>query len=160
MTSDSTQSGFSLVEVMVAMVISGIALMGTMGAVHLASRQAQEGVAADRALMMAQSRLEAKRSIQWESMLVDDLDHDGVPEVILKDDGEGSDAVAGDGVYSAGVERDGIRLIWTVEPDRTGPLSGVGSVAIVAVASYQGPRGLHEVRMGTVRSNPLYVGMR
>lgn len=36
--------GFSLIEVMVAMMISGIALMGTLGAVEITSRYAQLGV--------------------------------------------------------------------------------------------------------------------
>jgi prepilin-type N-terminal cleavage/methylation domain-containing protein len=153
------QGGFSLVEVMVAMVISGVALIGAMGAIHLSSRQLQDGVAADRALAMVQARLEAKRSIRWELMLEDDLDHDGIPDVFMKDDGQGSDVSAGDGIYSAWSERDGIRLVWTVEADRSGPLSAAGSAAIVATASYMGPRGAREVRMGTVRANPSFVGM-
>jgi prepilin-type N-terminal cleavage/methylation domain-containing protein len=160
MTPDISEGGFSLVEVMAAMIISGIALVGSLGAVQLASRQTQEGVTADRALTMAQGRLEAMRSVRWDSMLEGDLNQDGVPDVVMKDDGEGSDVRAGDGVYSAGLERDGIRLVWTLEPDRSGPLGGVGSVTIVVAASYQGPRGLREVRLGTARANPLYVGAR
>jgi prepilin-type N-terminal cleavage/methylation domain-containing protein len=160
MKPDRTQAGFSLVEVMVAMVISGIALVGAMGAVHLASRHAQQGGTADRALTMVQARLEAKRSVRWDSMLEDDLDHDGIPDVFMKDDGQGSDAAAGDGIYSAAADRDGIRLVWTVEPDRRGPLNAAGAVVIFATASYMGSGGWHDVPMGTVRANPTYVGAR
>lgn len=160
MSFDYAQEGFSLVEVMVAMVISGVALVGALGAVHQSSRHVQEGIAADRALTMVQGRLEAKRSVRWESLLEDDLDQDGVPDLLMKDDGQGTDVMAGDGIYSAGWDHNGIRLVWTLEADHPGSLSTVGSVTIVAVGMYAGPRGPREVRMGTVRANPTFVGTR
>ncbi|HBR49190.1 MAG TPA: hypothetical protein DEA71_03795, partial [Nitrospira sp.] len=70
--------GLSLIEVMVAMVISGIALMGTLGAVEISSRYAQQTVMNSRALELAQGRLEVKRSIRWQLLLEDDLDRDGI----------------------------------------------------------------------------------
>lgn len=154
------EDGFSLVEVMVAMVISGTALVGAMGAVHLSARSLQEGMLAQRALEQAQARVEAKRSVRWASLLEDDLDHDGAPDVWMTDDGQGSDVTAGDGVYTGVSGRDGIGLVWTVEADHPGPLSAAGSVAIVAVASFRGSRGMREVRVGTVRANPVFVGAR
>ncbi len=154
------EGGFSLLEVMMAMVISGVTLVGALGAVQISSRHIQEGLVADRALAMAQARLEAKRAVQWASILEDDLDHDGAPDLTMKDDGQGNDLTAGDGIYSAGWQRDGVTLAWTVEADRPGPLSMAGWVTIVAVASYTGPRGPREVRVGTVRANPMFVGAR
>jgi len=79
----------------------------------------------------------------------------------MRDDGTHPDAVAGDGIYSAGVERDGIRLVWTVRPDRVGVLRNAGSVVIQARASYPASRGQwREIRVGTLRANPSYVGVR
>jgi prepilin-type N-terminal cleavage/methylation domain-containing protein len=152
--------GFSLIEVMVAMVISGIALMGTMGAVEMASRHVQQGSLSSRALEFAQARLEVKRSVRWQSLLEDDLDHDGVSEVIMKDDGQGLDAIAGDGIYTAAQERDGVTVVWSVEADRLGPLSAVSIVVIRAAAFYDGPGGRKELRVATLRANPVFVGQR
>ena len=160
MSKNSNNKGFSLIEVMVAMVISGVALMGTMGAVELSSRHVQQGSLSTKALALAQARLEVKRSARWQALLEDDLDHDGVPEIIMKDDGQASDLVAGDGIYTASQERDGVTLVWSIEVDRPGPLSTAGMVAIRATASYVGPGGQKEVRVGTLRANPSFVGQR
>jgi prepilin-type N-terminal cleavage/methylation domain-containing protein len=114
--------GFSLIEVMVAMMISGVALMGTLGAVEVSSRHIQQGVLKSKAIEFAQARLEAKRSVHWQSLLEDDLDHDGTPETLMTDDGQGSDITAGDGVYTAGYERNGVTVVWTIEAERQRPL--------------------------------------
>lgn len=156
----SRDEGFSLIEVMVAMVISGIALMGTMGAVEISSRYVQQGSLSSRALELAQARLEVKRSIRWQSLLEDDLDHDGVSETIMKDDGQDHDAMAGDGIYTAMQERDGITVVWSVEADRPGPLGAVGMVAIRAVGSYVGAGGPKDVSVATLRANPAFMGQR
>jgi prepilin-type N-terminal cleavage/methylation domain-containing protein len=160
MSRRSHDDGFSLIEVMVAMMISGIALMGTIGAVEMSARHVKQGSLSSRALELAQARLEVKRSVRWQSLLEDDLDHDGIPEVIMKDDGQGPDMMAGDGIYTAMQERDGVTVVWTVETDRPGPLTAVGMVVIRAVASYVGPGGQKEVRMATLRANPSFVGQR
>ena len=83
--------GFSLIEVMVAMMISGIALMGTLGALEISSRHVQQGGLSSKALELAQARLEVKRSVGWQSLLEDDLDRDGVSETLMADDGQGYD---------------------------------------------------------------------
>src|SRR5574341_1306162 len=112
------QRGFSLIEVMLAMVILAFAILGVMGMFQWADHGLRQGDRATRALAMAESRLEAKRTIPWKALLTDDLDADGAPEVTMHDDGKDPDTVAGDGIYSAGLETDGIRLVWTVQPDR------------------------------------------
>jgi prepilin-type N-terminal cleavage/methylation domain-containing protein len=154
-------NGFSLVEVMVAMMISGIALMGTLGAVEISSRHAKLGSISTKALELAQGRLEVKRSVRWQSLLEDDLDHDGSSETFMADNGEGSDVAAGDGIYTASYERDGVTVVWTIEGDGPGPLSAAGMVTIRAVASYPG-LGEHkrEVQVATLRANPNFVGQR
>lgn len=160
MRCSNQDGGFSLIEVMIAMAISGIALMGTMGAVEMSSRHIQQGSLSTRALALAQARLEAKRATLWQSLLQDDLDHDGFPEVIMKDDGQGGDVSAGDGIYSAMQERDGVTVVWSIEGDHAGPLSSVGLVAIRATASYKGPTGVKEIRLATLRANPTFIGPR
>jgi len=153
--------GLSLVEVMVAMMISGIALMGTLGAVELSSRSAHQSVMSSRAFEFAHGRLEAKRSVRWQFLLEDDLDRDGVADIHMTDDGAGVDVAPGDGIYTAMHERDGIAVVWTIETDRPGPLSATGMVRIRAVASYLGRnKEKREIQMATMRANPNYVGQR
>jgi prepilin-type N-terminal cleavage/methylation domain-containing protein len=69
--------GFSLVEVLLAMTLSAVVLMGGVTAVQMSGRFAQQGRLAAKALALAQSRVEAKRSVRWEALLLDDLDFDG-----------------------------------------------------------------------------------
>lgn len=152
--------GFSLIEVMVAMVISGIALMGTLGAVEVSSRHVQQGGLKSKAIELAQARLEAKRSVRWQSLLEDDLDHDGTPETLMTDDGQRSDITAGDGIYTAEYERDGVTVVWMIELDRPGPLRSATMVTIRAVASYSGLNGQREVQVATIRANPNFVVQR
>ncbi|BFU89337.1 MAG: hypothetical protein NTAFB01_05240 [Nitrospira sp.] len=151
--------GFSLIEVMVAMVISGVALMGALGAVEISSRHVQQGGLKNKAIELAQARLEAKRSIRWQSLLEDDLDRDGIPETFMADDGQGSDIIASDGIYTARHERDGVTVVWTIEAERPGPPLSAAMVMIRAVASYSGLNGhKREVQMATIRANPNFVG--
>ncbi|MDH4153032.1 MAG: type II secretion system GspH family protein [Nitrospira sp.] len=153
--------GMSLVEVMVSAVIAGIALMGMLGAVEISSRYAQQSVMSSRAMELAQARLDMKRSVQWPLLLEDDLDRDGIAETHMTDDGTGPDVTAGDGVYTAMHERDGITVVWAVETDLPGPLSATGMVRIRATASYAGRNNeKREVQMATMRANPSYVGQR
>jgi prepilin-type N-terminal cleavage/methylation domain-containing protein len=153
--------GFSLIEVMVAMVIAGVALMGTLGAVEVSSRHIQQGGMKSKAIELAQARLEAKRSGRWQFLLEDDLDHDGIPETLMADDGQGSDITADDGIYTAGYEHDGVTVVWTIEAERPGPLRSAGIVRIRAVASYSGLNGhKREVQVATIRTNPNFVGQR
>lgn len=152
--------GFSLVEAMVAMSISMIVVMGGMAALHVSTRLVQQGTIKTRALALAQGRVEAKRSVRWEALLQDDLDHDGRTDVVMADDGQGADASAGDGIYSAQWEHDGVTLKWTVATDRLGPLRTAGLVTIRAVASYPALGGVGVVEVGTVRANPTFTGAR
>ncbi|MDC8448157.1 MAG: prepilin-type N-terminal cleavage/methylation domain-containing protein [Nitrospira sp.] len=153
--------GFSLVEVMVAMVIVGVALMGTLGALEVSSRHIQQGGLNSKAMELAQARLEAKRSVRWPSLLEDDLDRDGTPETLMVDDGQGPDRAAGDGIYTAMYERDGVTVVWTIEAERPGPLYSTAMVMIRAVASYSGLNGhKREVKVATIRANPNFVGQR
>lgn len=160
MRKQAGDTGFSLIEVMIAMVISGIAFIGAIGAVQISSAHTRQGALASRALELAQARLEVKQSIRWPYLLEDDLDDDGIPETMMKDDGQDPDAMADDGIYTAMLERNGITVVWSVETDRPGPLGSVGMVAIRAVSSYVGQGSPKEVMVGTLRANPAFIGQR
>lgn len=155
------EDGFSLIEVMLAMTILPFAVLGVMGMFQWADQGQQQGVNGTRALAMAESRLEAKRSVQWENLLRDDVDGDGVLEIQMRDDGAGPDETPGDGIYTAQIDEEGIRLVWTVQADHPGPLPFAGSVTVQVRATYLVGRGQRrEIRMGTMRANPRYIGLR
>jgi hypothetical protein len=152
------EEGASFAEVLVAMALTMIGLVGAMGAFQAAERSLRAGILATRALAMAESRIEVKRSVRWDRLLLDDLNRDGVPDFVMRDDGAGGDVLAGDGVYSGSWDQDGIHLIWTVTPSRSGSMSASGHVLIEARAVYAADDGQHEVRVGTLRANPVFVG--
>ena len=152
------EGGASFAEVLVAMALTMIGLAGAMGAFQAAEQSLRAGMLATRALAMAESRIEAKRSVRWDRLLLDDLNHDGVPDLVMRDDGSGGDVLAGDGVYSGSWDQDGVHLIWTVTPSRSGSLSASGHVLIEARAVYAAGEGQREVRVGTLRANPVFAG--
>ncbi len=155
------QAGFSLIEVMVAMVILAFGILGVMGTFQTAEHGLREGAKSTRALAMVESRLEAKRATPWEALLTEDADGDGAGEIEMLDDGTRNDVRAGDGIYTASLDREGIHLLWTVQPNRVGSLKQAGSVLIQAEASYAGARGQpRTIRLGTLRANPRYVGVQ
>lgn len=161
MPSTRRQAGFSLIEVMVAMVVLAFGILGVMSAVQWSDGGLRLSATGTRALALAESRLEAKRAASWEALLMDDLDGDGQPELSMRDDGVPPDVQAGDGLYTARVERDGIVLRWTVQPDRAGPVQTWGAVVLTARASYQaGPGRWQDITVGTLRANPRYLGLR
>lgn len=155
------QGGFGLIDVTMATTVLAFGILGVMSAFQWADHGLRQAGAGTRALALAESRLEAKRAAPWHALLTDDLDGDGRPDLLMRDDGQWPDRQGGDGLYSATVEQDGIVLEWTVRPDRAGPMSSWGSAAIVAQARYPAGRGQwREMRVGTVRANPNYVGTR
>ena len=154
------EGGASFAEVLVAMTLTLIGLVGAMGAFQAAEQSIRVGTLATRALAMAESRIETKRSVRWDRLLLDDLNHDGVSDLVMHDDGLAGDVLAGDGVYSGSWEHDGVQLIWMVTPSRTGSLSASGHVLIEARAVYAVGEGQREVRVGTLRANPMFVGSR
>jgi hypothetical protein len=154
------EGGASFAEVLVAMTLTLIGLVGAMGAFQAAERTVRTGTLATRALAMAESRIEAKRSVRWDRLLLDDLDYDGAPNLVMHDDGAGGDVLPGDGVYSGSWDQNGVQLIWTVTPSRFGSLSASGYVLIEARAVYAASEGQREVRIGTLRANPVFVGSR
>lgn len=152
------EGGASFAEVLVAMALTMIGLAGAMGAFQAAERSLRTSMLATRALNLAESRIEAKRSVRWDRLLLDDLNHDGIPDLVMQDDGTGGDVLAGDGVYSGSWDQNGVHLVWTVTPSRSGALAASGYVFLEARAAYTVGEGQREVRVGTLRANPVFVG--
>ena len=151
-------SGATFAEVLVAMALTSVGLIGTMGAFQAVNQQIGQDILATRAIELTESRLEAKRSMPWQQLLMDDLDHDGLMESFMHDDGTEGDRVAGDGIYTTFSEDDGVALLWTVAPNHGGILASSGYAAIEARASYHSRYGRHEVRMATLRANTVLAG--
>lgn len=153
--------GFSLAEVLVAMVLLTLGLLGTLSGFRWAQEGLSDGEQALRALALAESRLEAKWASPWQRLLQDDADADGVDEVRMRDDGGGDDEHAGDGRYTGSRTEGGIHLKWTVQPDRPGPFWQVGSVLIHVQARYQTAGGhWRHIHLEALRANPNYIGYR
>jgi prepilin-type N-terminal cleavage/methylation domain-containing protein len=153
------QHGFGLIEVMFAMVILAFAILGVLGTFHWSEHGLRAGLLGSRALALAQGRLEAKRAVSWEQLLMDDLDGDGGAEILMRDDGQPPDDRGGDGLYTASSVQSGVTLLWTVRPDPPGPIWSAGTVLIEVRANYSIGKGQsREVRLGTIRGNPAYTG--
>ncbi|MGH7231827.1 MAG: type IV pilus modification PilV family protein [Nitrospiraceae bacterium] len=160
-TNIQSERGFSLLEVMVAMVILAFSMLGMVGMFQWGDYGVRQGSMGTRALEMAQARIEAKRTVPWESLLSDDLDMDGAPDVIMRDDGREQDVMSGDGIFTASVEQDGIRLLWTIHASSTGSFLHAGAAVIHVSASYQvGDSVWRHINIGTLRANPNYIGSR
>ena len=153
------EDGFSLIEVMVSMVILAFTVLGVTSMFQWSNEGLQDGGKGTQALAMAEARVEVKRIASWETLLTDDLDGDGMAERGMHDDGMQGDAVAGDGIYSDLFEKDGIRLVWTVQPVHSGPLATAGMVMIKAQATYPIGRRSRTIQTATFRANPHYLSV-
>jgi hypothetical protein len=142
---------------MVAMALTSVGVIGAMGAFGAAAKSLGRDALAARALSMAESRLEAKRAAPWGQLLVDDLDHDGVMDISMHDNGTDGDRIAADGTYTAMHEEYGVTIVWTVTPN-DGNLVTSGRVLIEARGVYRTSDGEHEVRLVTLRANPVFAG--
>lgn len=153
-------AGFTLVESMVSLVVLSIGVIGTIGMCQWAERGLQRGALTTSALALAESRLEAKRSLPWDQLLLDDLDQDGTLESTMRDDGLQDDMTNGDGIFTAGLTRANIRLVWTVELNRGNRPATASLATIEARAIFRTMGGQEqEVRVRTIRANPHYVGL-
>lgn len=153
--------GFTFTEVLVAMVILVLGVAGALSGFQAAQRGLDEGGRATRALALAESRLEAKRSTAWKHVLHDDLDGDGRFEVAMHTGRARGFPDPGPGAYTATWKDEGVAMMWSVTPDRPGPFWQVGSMLIQVWVRYETGSGRwRELRLGTIRANPSYIGPR
>lgn len=151
-------TGATFSEVLVAMALTSIGVLGAMGAFLAADKSLSRDALATRALAMAESRLEAKRAASWNQLLLDDLDHDGLTDLTMHDDGISGDRTAGDGIYSAIWEQQGVTVMWTVAFSHVGRPGSSGAVVIESRSVYHASTGEREVRLATLRANPAFIG--
>lgn len=154
-------AGLTLVEVMVASTILALGIIGTISMFQWAAQGESIGLVKSKSLALLEARLEAKRAGNWDQLLMDDLDGDGMMEITMMDNGLGKDRNAGDGTFTGSWVIDDVQLVWTVTLDPPGPLWQVGSVLIRSSARAMAANGVVQTfTMGLIRANPRYVGRR
>lgn len=72
-----TQSGFSLIEVLIALVVLMVGCAGVIGMFVVADRALGRATRVDDALVLVRSVMEWKRALPYERLEEDDLDGDG-----------------------------------------------------------------------------------
>ena len=125
-----------------------------------ANADLQDGSKSAQALAFAEAQLEIKRAVPWEALLNDDLNADGIPDLRMVDDGTQDDDVGGDGVYTAAAMQSGVQLKWTVQAIGGREPIQAGMVLIKARASYLVGTNHRVIETGTLRANPVYLGLR
>lgn len=160
LTTSGGATGATFSEVLVALALTSVGVMGAMGAFQASDKSLRQDVLATRALALAESRIEVKRAVPWDQLLLDDLNHDGMPDIIMHDDGTGGDRTAGDGIYSAMLDQQGVTVIWTVAPRHGESFGSAGGVVIEARGAYHTSSGEREVHLATLRANPSFAGSR
>ncbi|MBI5745632.1 MAG: prepilin-type N-terminal cleavage/methylation domain-containing protein [Nitrospirae bacterium] len=108
------KNGFSLVEVMISLVILAFGILGTIGMFSASDKAIGTSYQMTRALRAAQEKLESKKGGKFESLLLDDLDGDGVLETPMTSDSTGNDKSSGDGIYAGSDTSLGILRRWTI----------------------------------------------
>jgi type II secretory pathway component PulJ len=153
-----SEYGFSLAETMVALTVLSINLIGAVSMFALAQDGISAGKKSLEAMALAESRMERMRAAAYHTLLIDDLEGDGLADVVLEDSGNGADATAGDGEYTARLTVNQIVLTWTVHPDH--PLLARSRTATITVtAEWSDRQGRRRtIRLGMQRANPLYTG--
>jgi hypothetical protein len=105
----------SLLEVLLAMVIFAVGLLGVLGMFSLSEEGIESGHKTTLAVGLAQEKMEEKWGATFSRLLWDDLDGDGLPETMMSDDGLHGDEAAGDGTYSNEDEGEsGVLRRWSV----------------------------------------------
>lgn len=152
--------GLTLVEVMLATVMTAVGLTGGYGMLQWAEHGRHFGAKGTRALALATSKLEVKRAVPWDHLLLDVNGGAAVSgERAMVDDGNAPDLAAGDGIYTGSDESEGIQVVWTIQPSQPGSLHNSGHATIQVVATYRTLGGAtRKVTVGTIRSNPRFVG--
>lgn len=85
----NNQKGISILEVVFALVIFSISLMGVLGMFSLGEEGSSYGDHTSLGLSLAQDKMEEKWMAPWELLLWDDLDGDGQAETKMKKTGAG-----------------------------------------------------------------------
>lgn len=147
------QRGFSLVEVMISLVILAFGMLGTISMFSASEKALSISNRMTMALRLAQEKLESKKAVSFESLLLDDLDGDGVLETRMVDDATAGDEVAGDGAYTGSDNSLGILRRWTVSLNT--PIEGIAKIDVVT--SWVDEKGIgRSVTLSTIKIDGGY----
>ena len=108
------QGGFSLVEVMISMVILAFGILGAISMFSASDKALNTSSQMTTALRLVQEKLESKRGADFDLILLDDIDGNGVLETEMADETKAEEEVAGYRVYKGSDIGLGISRRWTV----------------------------------------------
>lgn len=147
------QRGFSLVEVMISLVILAFGMLGTISMFSASEKALSTSSRMTMALRLAQEKLESKKAVSFESLLLDDMDGDGILETRMVDDSTAGDEVAGDGIYTGSDISLGIVRRWTVSLNT--PIAGIAKIDVVT--SWVEDKGIkRSVTLSTIKIDGGY----
>ncbi len=108
------QRGFSLVEVMISMVILAFGILGTISMFSASDKALGTSSQMTTALRLAQEKLESKRAADFDLILLDDIDGNGLLETEMAEDSIVGNEITGYRVYKGSDTGLGISRRWTV----------------------------------------------
>ena len=166
--------GFTLLELMIALVILAIGLMGVSGMILTSVRGNAFGSRMMQATALAQDKIEEMQNSRYKSLYADcrmagfpitcpnppgtmPLDADGLVQVSANDSGANGDEISGDGVWTYQYDNAtgpeplpaGMTLIWGVKRNYPQPRL----VWIMAAAQWKEKLKTHEVRVESIIGN-------
>ena len=142
--------GCSLVEAMVALSILSTVLAGTLGLFDITERGIAAGAKSLAMTALVESKMEALRTIPYQSLLLPDRNGDAKSDLVFHE--------MGNGQFQGQQTIDGVLLTSTVVLDHP-TLSRSGAATIKMAAEWDDPRGQHRsIRFGFRRANPVYSG--
>ena len=146
-----TEQGSSLVEALVAMSILSIVLAGCVGFFAIADDGLAAGAKSLVMTALAESRIEALRTIPYPSLVAPVFTGDS--EALTVEE-------TARGQFLGRQTIQGILMTYTVTPDNP-VLIRSRAATITVAADWADPRGRHRmVRFGLRRANPVYSGVR
>jgi hypothetical protein len=146
-----TEQGSSLVEALVAMSILSIVLAGCVGFFAIADDGLAAGAKSLVMTALAESRIEALRTIPYPSLVAPVFTGDS--EALTVEETAG-------GQFLGRQTIQGILMTYTVTPDNPVLIRSQAATITVA-ADWADPRGRHRIiQFGLRRANPVYSGVR
>lgn len=145
--------GFTLIEVMISLVILAFGILGTIGMFSASDKALGTSNQMTMALRLAQEKLESKKGVNFETLLLDDLDGDGALETRMTGDSTGGDKVAENGIYTGSDTSFGIIRRWTISLNN--PVAGIAKIDVVA--SWTDKNGIQRLlTLSTIKSDGGY----
>lgn len=144
------ETGFSLVEVMISLVILAFGILGTISMFSASDKALGTSNQMTAALRLAQEKLESKKGANFDLLLLDDIDGDGVLKAEMADETTYGEEAAGYRVYKGSDTTLGILRRWTVS------LNG-GIAKIDVITSWIDKNGIkRSLTLSTIKADGGY----